>query len=121
MEALQLVVPVAVPLGPPATLHSTRATLLLSEAVPDTLMGVALVRNVGSPVGAWMEMVGGWVSAGSVGPSESPLQAVREKSAMVVRVRKAHKRRRVMMCSSSGYRLTVREKRLARERVALQR
>jgi hypothetical protein len=39
----------------------------------------------------------------------------------VVSVRKAHKRRRVMMCSSSGYRLTVREERLARERVALQR
>jgi hypothetical protein len=119
MEALQLVVPVAVPLGPPATLHSTRATLLLSEAVPDTVMGLALVRNVGSLVGAWMLMVGGWVSTGSVGLSESPLQAMRGMSAMVVRATKAHKRRRVIVCSSSGFRLTVREECVARERASL--
>lgn len=61
----QLAVPLATTVVPVAELvHVTWVTLLLSDAVPPRLMGVAEVVYVGFEVGEVMVAVGGEVSDG---------------------------------------------------------
>src|SRR5439155_18551266 len=60
--AVQLVVPVAVPLPPALFVHVTWVTPTLSDAVPPSVRGVVLVLKVGLEVGAVMATVGGVAS-----------------------------------------------------------
>ena len=60
--AVQLVVPVAVPLPPALFTHVTWVTPTLSDAVPPSVRGVVLVLKVGLEVGAVMATVGGVAS-----------------------------------------------------------
>src|SRR6185295_4197444 len=57
-EAVQLVVPVAVPEPPSELLQETEATATLSDAVPPRLSGVLPARYVGPAVGVVMATVG---------------------------------------------------------------
>src|SRR5436853_2854172 len=61
--AVQLVVPLAVPLPPRLLAHVTWVTPTLSDAVPPSVRGELLVLYVDAVVGAVMAMVGGVVSA----------------------------------------------------------
>jgi hypothetical protein len=63
MLALQEVVPVAVPLPPRELDQLTCVTPTLSEAVPETLMGV-LVADEGVVAGVVIETVGAVTSGG---------------------------------------------------------
>src|SRR5213593_4542318 len=60
--AVQLVVPVAVPLPPRLFAHVTWVTPMLSDAVPPRVRGELLVAKVGLEVGDVMKTVGGVVS-----------------------------------------------------------
>jgi len=60
--AVQLVVPVAVPLPPRLFAHVTWVTPMLSDAVPPSVSGVALVLKVAPDVGDVMATVGATVS-----------------------------------------------------------
>src|SRR5213595_596250 len=60
--AVQLVVPVAVPLPPRLFIHVTWVTPTLSDAVPASVSEEVLVVKVGPEVGALMVTVGGVVS-----------------------------------------------------------
>src|SRR5256886_9178599 len=60
--AVQLVVPVAVPLPPALFTHATWVTPTLSDAVPPSVSGVVLVLKVGLEVGAVMATGGGVAS-----------------------------------------------------------
>src|SRR5207253_8443235 len=61
--AVQLVVPVAVPLPPALFTHATWVTPTLSDAVPPSVRGVVLVLKVGLEVGEVTVSVGGVASA----------------------------------------------------------
>src|SRR5436190_736268 len=61
--AVQLVVPVAVPLPPALFVHVTWVTPTLSDAVPPSVRGVVLVLKVGLEVGEVTVSVGGVASA----------------------------------------------------------
>jgi len=61
--AVQLVVPVAVPLPPRLFAHATWVTPMSSAAVPPRIRGEPLVAKVGLAVGVVMVTVGGVVSA----------------------------------------------------------
>src|SRR5216110_2938923 len=61
--AVQLVVPVAVPLPPRLFAHATWVTPTSSAAVPPKVRGELLVAKVGLAVGVVMVTVGGVVSA----------------------------------------------------------
>src|SRR5439155_12359629 len=60
--AVQLVVPLAVPLPPRLLAHVTWVTPTLSDAVPPNVSGELLVLYVDAEVGAVMAMVGGRAS-----------------------------------------------------------
>ncbi len=60
--AVQLVVPVAVPLPPALFVHVTWVTPTLSDAVPPSVRGVVLVLKVGLEVGEVTVSVGGVAS-----------------------------------------------------------
>src|SRR5438034_5046279 len=60
--AVQLVVPLAVPLPPRLLAHVTWVTPTLSDAVPPNVRGELLVLYVDAVVGAVMAMVGGGAS-----------------------------------------------------------
>src|SRR5438128_187381 len=60
--AVQLVVPVAVPLPPRLFAHVTWVTPMLSDAVPATVSGLVFVVKVGPEVGVVMLTVGAVVS-----------------------------------------------------------
>src|SRR5215203_2337499 len=63
MVALQVVVPIAVPLPPRSLAHVTCVTPTASLAVPPTVNGVVLVPKVAADVGVVIAAAGAVVSA----------------------------------------------------------